>query len=127
MSALPPEADMLIVGINVGYVPFAEVTLASGPISVRVRLSRGPKIPAWARVPHRADEQQLVPQTDSGCFRATSESADYDCESRSISPEIKVELARLVPCGVTHHKIARNRKIKRQTKHAVAQGDFRHR
>ncbi len=29
MSALPPEADMLIVGINVRYVPEAD-TMASG-------------------------------------------------------------------------------------------------
>ena len=26
MSALPPEADMLIVGINVCYVPQADIT-----------------------------------------------------------------------------------------------------
>ena len=26
MSALPPEADMLIVGINVCYVPLADIT-----------------------------------------------------------------------------------------------------
>ena len=25
MSALPPEADMLIVGINVRYVPIADI------------------------------------------------------------------------------------------------------
>jgi hypothetical protein len=48
-------------------------------------------------------------------------------ESQSISPEIRVEFARLVPCCVTHHKVTRNRKIKCQTKHAVAQGNFRHR
>jgi hypothetical protein len=27
MSALPPEADMLIVGINVCYVPLADIVL----------------------------------------------------------------------------------------------------
>ena len=26
MSALPPEADMLIVGINVCYVPIADIS-----------------------------------------------------------------------------------------------------
>ena len=78
MSALPPEADVFLVEIDVCFVPLA----------------------------------------DTGLFQATSESVDY--ELRSISPEIKVELARLVPCGVTHHKITRNREIKRQTKHAVA-------
>ena len=34
MSALPPEADMLIVGINVCYVPIADIssgTVASQP------------------------------------------------------------------------------------------------
>jgi hypothetical protein len=33
MSALPPEADMLIVGINVCYVPFADMAIlrAEGP------------------------------------------------------------------------------------------------
>ena len=29
MSALPPEADMLIVGINVRYVPIADITEAA--------------------------------------------------------------------------------------------------
>ena len=29
MSALPPEADMLIVGINVCYVPIADIASAS--------------------------------------------------------------------------------------------------
>ena len=28
MSALPPEADMLIVGINVCYVPLADIAYA---------------------------------------------------------------------------------------------------
>ena len=28
MSALPPEADMLTVGINVCYVPLADITTA---------------------------------------------------------------------------------------------------
>jgi hypothetical protein len=46
--------------------------------------------------------------------------------SLSIMPEIKVELPRLVPCGVTYHEIARNREIERRTKHAIAQGNFRH-
>jgi hypothetical protein len=31
MSALPPEADMLIVGINVCYVPIAVITRVSLP------------------------------------------------------------------------------------------------
>ena len=29
MSALPPEADMLIIGINVCYVPLADITARS--------------------------------------------------------------------------------------------------
>ena len=29
MSALPPKADMLIVGINVCYVPKADISTAS--------------------------------------------------------------------------------------------------
>ena len=28
MSALPPEADMLIVGINVCYVPIADISVS---------------------------------------------------------------------------------------------------
>ena len=37
MSALPPEADMLIVGINVCYVPIADIaqqaaSVAAGPV-----------------------------------------------------------------------------------------------
>ena len=34
MSALPPEADMLVVGINVCYVPEAEVKLKA-PYAIR--------------------------------------------------------------------------------------------
>ena len=92
-------------------------------------IRRDPGCPLYPTNGHtrRLHQCPLSATNELGSFRATSESADYDCKSRSISPEIKVELARLVPCGVTHHKIARNRKIKRQTKHAVAQGDFRHR
>ena len=30
MSALPPQADMLIVGINVCYVPITEIEGCSG-------------------------------------------------------------------------------------------------
>ena len=30
MSALPPEADMLIVGINVCYVPLADIGRLQG-------------------------------------------------------------------------------------------------
>ena len=31
MSALPPEADMLIVGINVCYVPLADAVTLRAP------------------------------------------------------------------------------------------------
>ena len=31
MSALPPEADMLIVGINVRYVPQADICKSKAP------------------------------------------------------------------------------------------------
>jgi hypothetical protein len=33
MSALPPEADMLIVGINVCYVPFADMARRQGGLT----------------------------------------------------------------------------------------------
>jgi hypothetical protein len=33
--------------------------------------------------------------------------------SQAMSPEVKVELARLIPCGVTYHEITRDRKIVR--------------
>jgi len=62
-----------------------------------------------------------------GCFELTQKVPTIVTESRSISPEIEVELAWLIPRGATHHKITRNRKIERQTKHAVAHGNFRRR
>ena len=34
MSALPPEADMLIVGINVCYVPEADIRMAVNETSL---------------------------------------------------------------------------------------------
>jgi hypothetical protein len=37
MSALPPEADMLIVGINVRYVPLADSAIAEQPRFYRER------------------------------------------------------------------------------------------
>src|SRR6476646_11533542 len=62
-----------------------------------------------------------------GCFELTQKVPTIVTESRSISPEIEVELAWLIPRGVTHHTITRNRQIERQTKHAVAHGNFRRR
>lgn len=67
------------------------------------------------------------PKRTRTCFELAQKVPTMIAESRSILPEIKVELARLVPCGVTHHKITRNRKIERQAEHAVAQGNFRRR
>ena len=64
------------------------------------------------------------PKRTRTCFELAQKVPTMIAESRSILPEIKVELARLVPCGVTHHKITRNSKIERQTKHIVAQGNF---
>jgi hypothetical protein len=36
MSALPPEADMLIVGINVCYVPMVDIRRGQSMQAVRV-------------------------------------------------------------------------------------------
>ena len=44
MSALPPEADMLIVGINVCYVPITEIPDeedAAGKYTMRFARARG--------------------------------------------------------------------------------------
>ena len=51
--------------------------------------------------------------SSSPSFRVAIQSADTSARSRAISPEVKVELARLVPCGVTYHKIKRDSKIVR--------------
>ena len=44
MSALPPEADMLIVGINVCYVPLTDIgsTLIDGFSRARSRHKKSP-------------------------------------------------------------------------------------
>jgi hypothetical protein len=45
-----------------------------------------------------------------------SEVLTTSATSQSISPNVKVELAWFVPCGVTYHKITRNCKIVGQQK-----------
>jgi hypothetical protein len=37
----------------------------------------------------------------------------FKAGSRAMSPEVNVELARFVPCGVTYHEITRDHKIVR--------------
>src|SRR5262249_1731033 len=51
----------------------------------------------------------------------------WGAPSQAMPPEVKVDLARLAPCGVAYHEITRDRKIVRRAKETVTQWNFRHR
>src|ERR1700737_1435659 len=46
--------------------------------------------------------------------------------SQAMSPEVKVELPRLVPCGVTSNEVTRDNKVVRCAKDTVAQWNVRY-
>ena len=46
--------------------------------------------------------------------------------SQAMSPEVKVELPRLVPCGVTSNEVTRDNKVVRSAKDTVAQWNVRY-
>ena len=48
MSALPPKADMLIVGIDVCYVPIADIIVGSTRLSLVGRPLAISSLVAWA-------------------------------------------------------------------------------
>ena len=65
MSALPPEADMLIVGINVRYVPIAEFARLLGPeLTQRSRRSPGRRI--WVK--RRYQNESLILDASYCCL-----------------------------------------------------------
>jgi hypothetical protein len=53
---------------------------------------------------------------------------DYFGGAGDMPPEVRIELARLMPCSVTYHEIGRDDEIERGAKNTIAQWDvcYRH-
>jgi hypothetical protein len=81
-------------------------------------LARRPAGVSWPMSARRVD------CGNGASFRTAMELLTLSAGSRALSPEGKVELSRLVPCGVTDHEITRDRDIVRCAKDTVAQWNF---
>ena len=100
MSALPPEADMLIVGINVCYVPIADIRIRRGAAGKRaIRFASRARASAVATTtrlaqqvfdldrefPHTNPRRVVHRRRNGGREAGEADLADAACSSSLIS------------------------------------------